>query len=199
MEAFDSRLLGLILFSLTASITPGPNNTLLLSSGKHFGYRRTLPLMGGIFTGFIVLLLLSGFGVASLIHSHPSLHLGLRCVSTLWLGYLAYLIFRMGMQANSEKARLLSYREAFLMQFLNPKAWAVAVNGAGGFMPQTGSTFQDVAIYMGAFLSAGILSMNVWTLTGTSLARLLQSPRSQFIFGVTLSGLMLSSIVMLWI
>jgi hypothetical protein len=66
-------------------------------------------------------------------------------------------------------------------------------------MPDDSQALRCVAIYMGAFLSAGILSMNVWTLTGTSLARLLQSPRSQFIFGVTLSGLMLSSIVMLWI
>ena len=84
------------------------------------------------------------------------------------------------------------------MQFVNPKAWAVALNGAGGFLPRTGSVWADVGIYAGFFLGAGIIAMNVWTLAGAGLARLLKSERANFILAAVLSLLMLSSIVTLW-
>ncbi len=44
-------LIALMGFAFATSVTPGPNNMMLLASGVNFGFSRTLPHMLGISIG----------------------------------------------------------------------------------------------------------------------------------------------------
>lgn len=82
-------LLALVVIAFVASITPGPNNLMLLASGVNFGFRRTVPHMLGISAGFFSLLLAVGFGLGVLLENKPWLYLALKAAGGAYLIYLA--------------------------------------------------------------------------------------------------------------
>jgi threonine/homoserine/homoserine lactone efflux protein len=122
-------LLSLVLFCLVSSITPGPNNVMLLASGVNFGFRRTIPNMAGINAGFAAMLLAVGFGLGGLLKAIPALELALKIAGG---GYLLYLSWRIASarslgESGKSVTRPLSFAGAAAFQFVNPKAWVTAV------------------------------------------------------------------------
>src|SRR5689334_23241660 len=87
-EAF----VALLIYAFVTSITPGPNNLMLLASGVNFGFVRTIPHALGIGGGFLSLLLAVGFGLGTLLTAFPSLHLALTVIGGAYLLYLAWRI-----------------------------------------------------------------------------------------------------------
>jgi len=80
--------LALLLFAFTTSITPGPNNMMLFTSGVNFGFCRTIPHMLGIGVGFFVLLIAVGLGLGALLHTVPVLYTALKFAGGLTLSGL---------------------------------------------------------------------------------------------------------------
>lgn len=115
-------LLGFALFALVTSITPGPNNTMLLASGVNFGFHRTIPHMLGITCGFFVLVLAVGFGLGAVFQTYPLLYTVLRYVGAAYLLYLAWKIAHSGPVSESEKgdSKPISYLGAAAFQWVNP-------------------------------------------------------------------------------
>ena len=85
-------LAALALFAFVTSVTPGPNNLMLLASGANFGFRRTVPHMFGIGGGFFCLLLAVGFGIGALLERFPPLHSALKVGGAIYMVYLAWKI-----------------------------------------------------------------------------------------------------------
>ncbi len=124
-EAF----LALLVYAFVTSVTPGPNNFMLLASGVNFGFVRTIPHMLGIGIGFLVLLLAVGFGLGAVLTAFPALHTGLKIAGGVYLLYLAWKIAMSRSLASKgeAKARPMSFIEAAAFQWVNPKAWVMAI------------------------------------------------------------------------
>ena len=121
-------LIALFSFSLVSSITPGPNNLMLLSSGVNYGFERSLPHMLGISGGFCFLLLCVGFGLGQLLENAPSLYTALKIAGAIYLLYLAFKIATSGPISSSVgKGVPMSFLEAAAFQWVNPKAWVMAI------------------------------------------------------------------------
>lgn len=84
--------LALLVYAFVTSITPGPNNFMLLASGVNFGFAKTIPHMLGISIGFLVLLLAVGFGLGAVLTAFPVLHTALKIAGGVYLLYLAWKI-----------------------------------------------------------------------------------------------------------
>ena len=127
-------LVALCLFAIATSITPGPNNIMLLASGVNFGLRRTLPHTLGISSGFCILLLAVGLGLGFLFTSFPLLQVALKILGSLYMLYLALRIAtsrsfnQKGDQASHKQSRPMTFMEAALFQWVNPKAWVMAIS-----------------------------------------------------------------------
>ncbi|WP_417792519.1 LysE family translocator, partial [Stutzerimonas xanthomarina] len=89
-------ILSVVLFAISSSVTPGPNNIMVMTSGLNFGVRKSIPLLSGICIGFALMLLLVGLGFAQLFNLFPGLNLLIKVAGTLYLLYLAWLIARSG-------------------------------------------------------------------------------------------------------
>ncbi len=183
---------------MAGSITPGPNNILLFASGKYFGFRKTLPLMAGIQIGFFCLLLASALGVSAALASHPHVQIAMKGIASLWLLYLAIRIARMERPQPHVIPRLITLPQAFFMQFINPKAWALTLNGAAAFMPTLASRASSIAAFVGTFVACGSFAMLTWVLAGNALARLFESPRAHRSLSVFLAVLLALSVVAVW-
>jgi threonine/homoserine/homoserine lactone efflux protein len=192
------NIVGYGIYAFVTAITPGPNNYLLFSHGKAFGMNDSRKLMLGIITGFFTMACIAGYGVAEIITNNQTFGLILKIVGSIWLLYLGFVLSKLNSEIKTEKPVKLTFIQAYLMQFINPKAWIVAISGAGAFMPHLGSIHLNVFVLAITFNIVGLPCMLVWIKFGDLISKLIKSEKSNRILGYTLFALMMVSIVMIW-
>lgn len=172
---------------------------MLFSYGKTYGITESRKLMGGIFLGFFIMLCLSGYGIAKIITSNPSGELVLKIAGSLWMLYLAFVLSKLTAEIDKNDKPKIGFGQAFAQQFVNSKAWAMAITGAGAFMPQFGNIHVNVFLFAITFGIIGIPSMFLWLKMGDVLANIMTSEKANRRGGYTLFALMLVSIATIWI
>lgn len=188
-------LISLMAFAFVSSVTPGPNNLMLMASGTHFGFSRTIPHMLGVAGGFVLMVLLVGLGLAQLFEAFPALRLALKIISITYLVYLAWKIATSTAPNGSDEsaAKPMTFLQAALFQWVNPKAWTMALGAVSVYVPPTNPI-------MGLFLVAvmfGVINLPVvsaWALMGVQLRQCLQDPNSLRVFNITAAVLLLASL-----
>jgi threonine/homoserine/homoserine lactone efflux protein len=188
-------LLAFALFALVTSITPGPNNTMLLASGVNFGFNRTIPHMLGITCGFFVLVVAVGFGLGAVFQTYPLLYTVLRYVGAAYLLYLAWKIAHSGPVAEGAKgeAKPISYLGAAAFQWVNPKAWIMAIGAISTYTPMQGY-FTNVIVIAAVFALINLPSVSVWAACGTLLRNVLKDRRWLRLFNWGMAALLVASL-----
>jgi threonine/homoserine/homoserine lactone efflux protein len=176
-----------VTYTFVMSITPGPNNVMLTVSGASFGFRRTLPHLFGIAGGFIVQLLLVCAGLAALFMRWPALQEGLAWVGAAYLLYLGWHMLGHGESAAHADPQPVTFLQAALFQFLNPKAWVMTVTAATLFLPRELGLIGSGAYMAGIMEGIGLPCMMAWALFGTSLHRVIGAPRARMVFNVAMA------------
>jgi threonine/homoserine/homoserine lactone efflux protein len=182
----------LVGFAFVSSVTPGPNNMMLLASGVNFGFRRTVPHMLGIGFGFASLLLGVGFGLGALLAAFPALHLALKVAGGAYLLYLAWRIATSRTLAEAGSAsQPMSFAAAAAFQWVNPKAWVMAVT-AMAIYTNPEAPVLSVLLVAAAFALVNLPSVSVWAGFGTALRGWLSDPVRLRWFNVAM-GLLLAA------
>lgn len=191
----DTELfLALAAFAFVSSITPGPNNLMLMASGANFGFRASVPHMLGIGIGFVVMVMLVGAGLAQIFTTYPTSHTVLKTVSVIYLMYLAWKIATAAPTATSGSAgKPMTFLQAAAFQWVNPKAWTMALTAVTVYSPGTGLwAIGLVALIFGAI---NLPAVSSWTLLGQGMARVLTNPARLRLFNWTMAALLLLSLV----
>lgn len=188
-------LLGFALFALVTSITPGPNNTMLLASGVNFGFNRTIPHMLGITCGFFSLVLAVGLGLGAVFQTYPLLYTVLRYVGAAYLLYLAWKIAHSGPVSEKQSAENtpISYWGAAAFQWVNPKAWIMAIGAISTYTPLQGYFF-NVVVIAAVFALINLPSVSLWVVCGSLLRKLLQDRRWLRLFNWGMALLLVASL-----
>jgi threonine/homoserine/homoserine lactone efflux protein len=155
--------------------------------------------MLGIFLGFFVLLYIAGYGIAEIIIKSPTAELILKIISSGWLLYLAFVLSKLNSDVQVDDNFRAGFAQGFLLQFVNPKAWIMAITGAGAFLPQSASIHLNVFIFAISFGLVGIPCMITWIAFGDLISKVLKKEKANRILGIVLFLLMLASIAMIWI
>lgn len=186
--------LALLVFSFVASVTPGPNNFMLLASGVNFGFRRTVPHMLGIFAGFLVLLIAIALGLGALLDRVPSLHLALKVAGGLYLVWLAWKIaMARKVKAAEVGARPLSFLQAAAFQWVNPKAWVIGLAAMAAYTDPHRYVLSAAMVCV-AFSMVNLPSVSVWAAFGTGLRSFLADPVRLKWFNITMGVLLVLSL-----
>jgi threonine/homoserine/homoserine lactone efflux protein len=193
LETFTAVLV----FTLAMGLTPGPNNVMLAASGSRFGIRRTLPHLAGVTLGFPLMLFLVGIGLASVLFASSSLQLGMKIVSCAYLLWLALQIARSASAGgDAERAKPLSFLQAAAFQWINPKAWLMAVGAVSAYTAGRGSQlYAQVAIIALITLAVSLLSTLTWTAFGAAIRIWLRSPAALRLFNMAMALALLISTV----
>jgi threonine/homoserine/homoserine lactone efflux protein len=130
-------VLALSLFALVSSITPGPNNLMLMASGANFGFRRTIPHMLGVGIGFTLMIVLVGIGLVQIFDLYPISHQILKVVSVIYLFWLARKIANAAPPEGdvANESTPITFIQAALFQWVNPKAWTMALTAITAYTP----------------------------------------------------------------
>lgn len=190
--SFD-QLIALAVFAFVSSITPGPNNLMLMASGANYGLRRSLPHMIGVTLGFMVMLLGVGLGLMALFEQYPAALTTLQIVCMAYLLYLAWRIAtaaRPDTQASSGKP--LTFLQSAAFQWVNPKAWTMGVSAMSLYAP--GQQTADILTVVVVFGMINLPCISTWTLIGQRLSRLLSSPARLRWFNRVMAALLLTSL-----
>jgi threonine/homoserine/homoserine lactone efflux protein len=167
------QMLAYAVYVFVMSITPGPNNVMVTASGAAFGYRRTVPHILGVSIGCAVQTITVGLGVGLLFERYPLLYDILRWAGALYLAYLGWRLLASGAAGEaSARAKPIRFIEAALFQFLNPKAWMIAL-AAALFLPRELGPIWGAAAIAVILIVVNYPCISVWALFGVGLRRFL--------------------------
>lgn len=184
---------GLALFAFASSVTPGPNNIMLMASGANFGLRRTLPHMAGVSFGHAFMTLVLGLGLAQLFDALPRLRLALTIVAGIYLLWLAWKVANAAPPADApDNARPLTFLQAVGFQWVNPKAVYMSIYAQTTFAPE-GSGWVGACLVALIFGLVNLPSVSVWAWGGVQVRRWLDGPGRLRAFNITMALLLVAS------
>ena len=188
-------LIAIIIFAFVSSITPGPNNIMLLASGTNYGLKKTIPHLFGIFIGFSFLLLSIGFGLSQIFDLFPISKLILKISCGIYLTYLSYKIATATTFKNDikKKSKPLTIKQAALFQWVNPKAWIMAMSAISVYAPN--HEFSTILIITVAFVLINIPCQCLWTYAGERLSYILNNQHRLKIFNYIMAGLLMLTLL----
>lgn len=186
-------------FAIVSTITPGPNNTMLVASGANFGYRRSLFHMFGISVGFPVMIVLVGLGLMQIFDTFPILDRVLRGASLIYLIWLAWKIASAAPalpDVPETAGAPLTFLQAAAFQWVNPKAWTMATYAIVQYATDETGTRSMVAVMIVGLVFAAVSfpCISMWVTLGQEMRRFLTSPARLRAFNWTMAGLLLLSL-----
>lgn len=191
----------LILFCFSTSITPGPNNIMIMMSGAKFGLLKSMPHYLGICIGFNLMVFLVGIGLGEIFNQLPILHTGIKYLGTLYMLYLAVSLIRSteGLHGATEQSKPLTFIQAILFQWINPKAWIMAVGVIATYSaPNLNSVYQSLII-TSVFFITGLPCIGSWFVFGIGISRYLSSKLHMKIFNIIMGILLIISILLMFL
>lgn len=187
-------VLPLMAFAFVTSITPGPNNLMLMASGANFGFRRTIPHMLGVALGFVAMAFLMGLGLSQAFDALPWLHTVLSVVSVIYLAWLAWKIARAAPASAGEvTGRPFTFLQAAAFQWVNPKAWAMALSAVTIYAP--GQTVAAMGAVAAVFGAVNLPSVGTWCFLGTRLSAVLTTTNRLVWFNRSMAVLLIASLL----
>lgn len=195
-SAFLALLPGFALYAFTSSVTPGPNNLMLMASGANYGVRRSIPHALGVSLGFGLMVMLIGLGLGALFLASGTLQLGMKIVG---LAYILWLAWKIAISTGfgdgaAGKGRPLTFIEASLFQWVNIKAWIMATSAISVYTTIGGNILLEVPVLALIFVLVNQPSVALWLVLGAQIKRFLSDPRMMRIFNVTMALLLVISV-----
>ena len=182
-------------FCFVSGVTPGPNNLMLMTSGVNFGFRRTLPHLLGVVLGFCLMVALVGLGLGAIFTRFPALLPVMRYLGAAYMLWLAWKIANAGpVREGQARGAPLGFFGAAAFQWINPKAWVMAVSALTAYSVVDDYRLNVVLVAL-AYLAVGLPGSGSWALLGSAMRRALSNPTIARLFNLTMALLLLASIV----
>ena len=184
-----------MLFCLVSSITPGPNNIMLMAAGANFGVRRALPHAAGVVLGFTFMIIVIGLGAAQFFQKFPLAHAYLTVASVTYLLYLAYKIGTVAPKIDDPNGAgiPITFFQATAFQWVNPKAWTMALAAITVYTPQPTTSYYVVMVSL-IFGAINLPSISMWLVLGVQMRRFLTTPARLRAFNWTMASLLVLSL-----
>lgn len=183
-------------FALISSITPGPNVVMIMSSGLNYGVKKSLPHVFGICFGFPIMVIILGLGLGFIFEKYAFLYEIIKVLGVLYLLYLAYKIASSSqMSFKSKKSKAMTFFEAFIFQWLNPKAWVIAGGAISAYTNSQASIYPQIFLIAFIFFLVAFPSVFMWLIFGNKLKLLLKNESSAQKFNYLMAFLLVLSVL----
>lgn len=192
--------LALVAFAFVSSVTPGPNNAMLMASGANFGVTRTLPHMFGVGIGFSAMIFMVGLGLMQVFDAFPVMNTVLKVVSVAYLLWLAFKIATAAPKlpdAPETGGTPMTFFQASAFQWVNPKAWTMALYAITNYATASDGarSLTGVALVAVVFGIVNIPCVASWTVLGGQMRRFLTSPTRLRAFNVVMAVVLVLTLV----
>ncbi|TQV84978.1 LysE family translocator [Aliikangiella coralliicola] len=190
-----SLLIAMAAFSLAMSISPGPVNMIIISSGVNNGFRRTMPFVSGATIGFTLLLLFIGFGLYQVVTNYPAFLKYLAVAGSAFIIYIGYKIASSLPDLKVSEQNVPKFYEGFLLQWMNPKAWIACVSGVSLFSAP--DTHLTLITFVTVYFIVCYASLAVWAILGDRVSIVLNSELRLRIFNIAMGTMLIGTSIYL--
>ena len=193
-------IFALFIFAFVSSITPGPNNIMLMASGTNFGFQKSIPHILGINIGYSMLIFSLGIGLMEVFNLFPLIK---NILKFLCVGYLVYLSYRIATSSTSagkneeHKSRPMSFTEAMLFQWVNPKGWTMGLSAITIYSPT--NALSSIILVTFAFSITNFPCQCLWVLLGQQFRKLMTSSIKLRIFNYIMAGLLMLTLIQIFL
>jgi threonine/homoserine/homoserine lactone efflux protein len=184
----------ILTFAMTAAITPGPNNIILSTNAVNYGFKETIPLILGVFFGFLSVLSLCLLGIGEVYESFPNFKTFIKIIATIFLTYLAYKIFNSSEFSDNSNKKRFTFRDIYFFQLINPKAVSVSMSSSAIFIQNQFSYLEEFVLIFICFTISTSTSAIVWAAIGHSFRKYLNDKRKIIFFNRVMAVLLLGCI-----
>lgn len=188
-----------VVAAIPGFFTPGPNNLMLMASSAKFGFRRTIPHGLGVTVGFALMVVLVGIGLGEVFRYLPWLEPVLKVLAALNLLYLAWTLIGLKIKDQGAGQRPLTFIEGAGFQWINPKAWALAVSFVAMVVDPGPGRYLGIAILGIGCLVIGAASSPTWMVFGDRLEKLLKRTGGERYLGIAMAVLVVASVVLFFL
>ena len=193
------NFLPLLLFCVSTTFTPGPNNIMMLNSGMNHGIRQSLPHYIGISIGFPLMVLMVALGLGAIFIKYAWIKQSLKILGSVYMLYLAWQILTSSNKPGLKGIKKpFSFLQAILFQWVNPKAWLIAIGTISIFTLSKNYVNNAIVISIIYFL-VGIPCIGAWLVFGTFLQRILKKPSHRVWFNIFMAVALIGSIGLIFI
>ncbi len=188
--------IAILVFAVSTTVTPGPNNIMILSSGVTYGVKRSLPHLMGICIGFPLMIVAVGLGFYSVFESFPIFH---ELIKIIGLSYLLYLAWKVATASNNsletkgKSSNPMTFIQAVLFQWINPKAWIIATGAVAAYTSQGSSILLQVILIATVFFVAAFPCVGIWLFSGSIIQKFMKDVVFQRAFNVIMAALLVIS------
>lgn len=193
-----AMMISIFTFSLSVSMTPGPNNIMLLTSGITFGYKKTVQHIMGIVFGFPLMMILIGVGFGMVFERYPQILQILKIVGFLYLCWMAYKIATNRPNYDTDTMKVskpFSFIQAALFQWVNPKAWMFAITSISIFVTSNEDAISQVIVLSLLVTITAVISTNCWVLGGVVIKRFIKNHKIVHYFNICMAVILVVSIL----
>ena len=184
----------ILTFAMTAAITPGPNNIILSTNAVNYGFKATIPLILGVFFGFLSVLSLCLLGIGEIYEGYPNFKIFIKIVATVFLTYLAYKIFISTEFSDNNNKKRFTFRDIYFFQLINPKAVSISMSSSAIFIQNKFSYFEEFILIFICFVISTSTSAVVWAAIGHSFRKYLNHKRKVIYFNRIMALLLLGCV-----
>ncbi len=135
---------------------------MILASGLNYGVTKSIPHLCGIAFGFLIMVVLVGFGLGALFKNYPIIHTLLKISGCMYLLYLAWKFgtTQTAKKEDNHKRKPLSFLHAALFQWVNPKAWICSITAMSIFTFGENISYQvlvmSIIFFVSIYLTSGL-------------------------------------------
>ncbi|MDA0722465.1 MAG: LysE family translocator [Proteobacteria bacterium] len=188
-------LIALVGFAFASSVTPGPNNVMLMASGANYGLRRTVPHMLGISVGHAFMVFMVGVVLLGVFLAYPALNIVLKVVSAAYMLWLAWKIANaVPPEMKQVTGKPFTFLQAAAFQWVNPKAWFMATTAISAYAPQDRGLVLGSLMVAGIFATTNLPAVTIWAWIGVQLRRWLGTARRLRVFNISMALLLVASL-----
>ena len=196
-----NELTALLVFCTAMSFSPGPNTTLSTALAANHGLKRALRFCFAVPAGWTLLMLASGLGLGALVTGAPVLRWAVKLAGAGYMVWLAWKLARTGEMSRIDSSKLdVTFVQGVGMQFLNIKAWMMALTLTAGWVVNAGgqpstNPGQRLAIICGVMLLFAFASNFTYALLGSLLRQWLAQGRRLLWFNRALAAVLLATAI----
>ena len=167
-------MIPLISFVLVTTFTPGPNNISSAAMGVAYGYRRTLPYLFGIASGFFFVMLAAAYLSSALLGIMPFAEEYLRWIGSIYILYLAISTLRIDYRFSKESKDARAYTKGFALQLLNPKVAVYGLTLYSTFLACISGNIFWLSIFAAIFAMTALAATSTWAICGAAIGNKLK-------------------------
>ena len=194
-----SQLIPLILFGIATAFSPGPNNIMTSYTAFNFGFKKAIPTMLGVVTGWTILIIILQLGSVAIFQRFEVLQSIIKILGSIYLLYMAYKLSFSLIKKNIVDPKPVTFLNTFFFQFVNPKSIIVGLAAISMFVDVQNNYLRDSIVLTIVFFFMAVGSQTTWCLMGKYMRKFATSQKFIKNFNYTMTFLLIVCVILFYV